>query len=73
MLFQLLTGIPCVAQRMFNNPRTNVLGFNTQDPVFIMQVHIPAYNTLEAIQVCTHLQNMLPVAQIGFKNEDVHI
>jgi hypothetical protein len=28
---------------------------------------------LQIIQVRTYMMNMLPVTEIGFKNEDVHI
>lgn len=62
-----------MVQRIFNNPRTNVLRLNAQYPVPILQVYIPPYNTLQVIQVCANVVDMLPIAQIGFKNEDVHI
>lgn len=71
--FKLLTGIPRMAQRIFNHPRIKVLRLDTQYPVLIMQVYIPAYNALQVIQVRANVMNMFPVAQIGFKNEDVHI
>jgi hypothetical protein len=70
---QFFTGIPRMAQRIFDHPRAQVLRFDPQDPVFIMHVHIPPDNTLQVIQVRTNVVNMLPVTEVGLKNKDVHI
>ena len=72
-LFQFLTGVARVAQGVFNHPRAQVPGFDTQYLILVVQVYIPSYNSLEVIKVRTNVIDVLPVAQIGFKNEDVHI
>ena len=62
-----------MAQRIFNHPRAQVLRFNTQYPVLIVQVHIPPYYTLQGIQVRTNVVNVLPVTEVGLENKDVHM
>lgn len=72
-LFKFLTGIAGIRYRVFHHAWVQPLRFNTQYPVLIMEVYIPADNTLQVVQVRTKMMNMLPVTEIGFKNEDVHI
>lgn len=45
-LMQFLATVTRIAKRMFHYPWAQVPGLNAQYLVLIVQVHIPAYNTL---------------------------
>jgi hypothetical protein len=61
-LMQFLTTVTRIAKRMFHLPWTQVLGFNAQYLVSVVQVHIPADDALQVIQKIARMEDVFAVA-----------